>query len=399
MANKIRIAAGLDLGSTSTRMVICAIEGEGIRFLGHGEAPATSWSRGRLNDPAALTHSIRFAMQEAERRAQVSPESVVLGVGGPNVSGMNSRGLYEFGRKRQIENDDLRYSVELAARVRLEDDRLVLQICPQDFTLDGRAGYRNPRGIMCSRLEANVHVVTASAQEHQALIAALHNAHLAVEESIFEAVAGAYAAVLPEDRARGVCIVDIGAQSTHIALYDGDALLLASTLPIAGDHFTRDISYILKMNYDDAEHLKREYGWAMTGLTSDNSLIELPSPEGRAPREAPRSTINEILEARAEELLGHIYDEIRRVGMEQSLLEGVVLTGGGAQLNGMCDVAERVLNCQVRNGLTIGIQDWPDELDTPVWTNAAGLAMYSGRLKMKTELKRNVGGLTGTMSR
>jgi cell division protein FtsA len=77
----------------------------------------------------------------------------------------------------------------------------------------------------------------------------------------------------------------------------------------------------------------------------------------------------------------------------------VVLTGGGAQLNGMCDVAERVLNCQVRNGLPIGIQDWPDELDTPVWTNAAGLAMYSGRLKMKTELKRNVGGLTGTMSR
>lgn len=391
MASKIRLAAGLDLGSTNTRMVICAIENEGIRFLGHGEAPSTAWNRGKLHDQLALTESIRFAMLEAERRAQVSPETVVVGLGGPNVTGANSRGLYEFGRKRQIEHDDLRYAVELAARVRLEENQMVLQVCPQDFTLDGRAGYRNPRNILCGRLEANVHIVTASAQEHQGLIASLHQAHLGVEETVFEAVAAAYAAVLPEDRARGVCLVDIGAQSTQIAIYDGDALLLAATLPVAADHFTRDISYILKVNYDDAEHLKREYGWAMSGLTSDNSLIEIPSPEGRAPREAPRATLDEILEARAEELLGHVYEEIRRAGMEQSLLEGVVLTGGGALLSGMCDVAERVLNCQVRNGLPVGIEDWPDELDSPIWTTAAGLAMYSGRIKLKAEWKRNVG--------
>ena len=392
MASKVRLAAGLDLGSTNTRMVICALENEGVRFLGYGEAPSTAWNGGKLHDQLALTESVRFAMQEAERRAQVSPETVVVGLGGPNVTGINSRGLYEFGRKRQIENDDLRYAVELAARVRLEENQMVLQVCPQDFTLDGRAGYRNPRSIQCARLEANVHIVTASAQEHQGLISSLHQAHLGVEETVFEAVAAAYAAVLPEDRARGVCMVDIGAQSTQIAIYDGDALLLAATLPVAGDHFTRDISYILKVNYDDAEHLKREYGWAMSGLTSDNSLIEIPSPEGRAPREAPRATLDEILEARAEELLGHVYEEIRRAGMEQSLLEGVVLTGGGALLSGMCDIAERILNCQVRNGLPVGIEDWPDQLDSPIWTTAAGLAMYSGRIKLKTEWKRHVGG-------
>lgn len=392
MANKVRLAAGLDLGSTNTRMVICALENEGLRFLGWGEAPSTGWNRGKLHDQQALTESVRFAMQEAERRAQVSPESVVVGIGGPNVTGINSRGLYEFGRKRPIENDDLRYAVELAARVRLEENQMVLQVCPQDFTLDGRAGYRNPRNIICARLEANVHIVTGSAQEHQGIVSALHQAHLAVEESTFEAVAAAYAAVLPEDRARGVCLVDIGAQSTHVAIYDGDALLLAATIPIAGDHFTRDISYILKVNYDDAEHLKREYGHAISGLTADNSVIEIPSPEGRAPREAPRATINEILEARAEELLGYVYDEIRRAGMEQSLLEGVVLTGGGALLSGMCDIAERILNCQVRNGLPVGVEDWPEQLDSPVWTTAAGLAMYSGRLKLKSEWKRSVSG-------
>jgi cell division protein FtsA len=124
-------------------------------------------------------------------------------------------------------------------------------------------------------------------------------------------------------------------------------------------------------------------------------LIEIPSPEGRAPRESPRQQLNEILEARAEEIIERVYAEILRVGMEQSLLEGAILTGGGALLSGMCDVAERVMNCQARNGLATGIEDWPQELDTPVWTTAAGLAMYSGRLKLKRDWKRATAGLAG----
>ncbi len=398
MANKTKLAVGLDLGSTATRVVICALEGESLKFLGHGEAPVQAWSRGRVNDQGALTESIRFALHEAEVRAQVSPDSAVIGLGG-SVAGINSRGLYEFGRRRDIEPDDLRYAVELAARVRLEEDRQVLQICPQDFTLDGRAGYRNPKGMTCARLEAHVHIVTASAQDHQALITAMHQAHLAVDESVHEAIAAGYASVLPEDRARGVAVIDIGAQSTHLAVYDGDALLLVATIPVAGDHMTRDISWLLKVNYEDAESLKKEYGCAMTGIESEHSLIEIPSLEGRSPREAPRYQLNEILEARAEEIFEKIYSEIMRVGMEQSLLEGAILTGGGAMLPGMCDMAEKILNCQARNGLAIGIDKWPDELDTAIWTVAAGLAMYSGRLRLKRDVKRAANGLAGLVLR
>ncbi|HEY7303890.1 MAG TPA: cell division protein FtsA [Bryobacteraceae bacterium] len=394
MGNKTKLATGLDLGSSATRVVICALEDDSLRFLGYGEAPVQGWNRARLVDQEALTQSIRFALHEAELRSQASPESAVIGIGGC-VSGVNSRGVYEFGRRRDIEPDDLRYAVELAARVRLEDDRQVLQICPQDFTLDGRAGYRNPKGIQCARLEANVHVVTVSMQDHQGLVSAVHQAHLAVEESIFEAIAAAYAAILPEDRARGAVLIDIGAQSTHLAVYDGDALLHATAVPVGADHFTRDISWLLKVNYEDAENLKREYGCATTGAVSDNSLVEIPSAEGRAMREAPRRQLNEILEARAEELFERVYAEILRVGMEQSLLEGAVLTGGGSMLAGMCDMAERILNCQARNGLSMGIDGWPKELDNPVWTTAAGLAMYSGRLKMKRDWKRVPAGLAG----
>src|SRR3954451_14894583 len=358
MANKSKLAVGVDLGSTSTRVVICALENESLRFLGFGQAPCQAWSRGRLNDQTALTESIRFALHEAETRAQASPESAVIGVGG-SVAGINSRGLYEFGRRRDIEADDLRYAVELGARVRLEEDRQVLQICPQDFILDGRAGYRSPKGMSCARLEANVHVVTASVQDHQAIVSAVHQSHLAVEESIFEGIAAAYAAVMPEDRARGVAVVDIGAQSTHLAVYDGDALLLATAIPVGSDHMTRDVSWLLKVNYEDAENLKREYGSAVAGLVADSSLIEIPSAEGRGMREASRRQFDEELEARGEEIFEGVYAEEVRVGMEQSLLEGIVLTGGGAMLPGMCDLAERILNCQARNGLPIGIENWP----------------------------------------
>jgi len=387
LSGKSKLAVGLDLGSSSTRVVICALEDFTTRFLGYGEAPVQAWNKARLGDQEALAESIRQALKEAEKKAQASPDSALIGVGGC-VNGVNSRGIYEFGRRREIEPGDLKYAVELAARVRLEEDREILQICPQDFTLDGRAGYRNPKGILGARLEANILVVTVSLHEHQAIVSAVHRSHLAVEESVFEGIASAYAAVVPEDRARGAAIVDIGAQSTELAIYDGDSLLLAMSIPIGGDHFTRDVAWLFKVNYDFAEGLKREFGSAVADSAPENTLVELPSAEGRGVREASCRQLNEILEARAEQIFERVYEEVLRVGMEQSLLEGVVITGGGALLPGMCDVAERLMHCQARKGLALGIEDWPNELDNPMWTTAGGLAMYSGRLRLKRDWKR-----------
>jgi cell division protein FtsA len=390
---------GLDAGSTRTRCVICGIQDGRLRYLGHGDAEAAGWSKGRLADQHALAGSMRQAVQEAESRAHQLVDACVAGLGGTAVQGGYCRGVYEFGRPREIQQDDLEYAVERATRVRLEHDRILMHVFPQDFVLDGRAGYRNPRRATAARLEANVHAITASAHEHEALVDAVHQAHLAVEETVFEPVASAYAAVISEDRARGVALLDIGAHSTDLVVYDGEAMMLAASLPVWSDHFTRDIAFVLKTSYEDAERLKQEYGCAMLGLTADNSLIEVPSAEGRAPREARRRELNEILEARAEELFMYVRAEIHKVGMEQNLLEGIVLSGGGSLLNGMCDMAERVLNCPARNGLAIGIENWPEDLDTPVWTAAAGLAMYSARLKTRRDIRRKAPGLVGMVLR
>src|SRR6266403_2753646 len=181
MTSKTQLAVGLDAGSSRSRCIICALDGDQLRYLGHGLAPAAGWAKGRIADQEALAESIRAAVMDAERGAQVSVEGVTAGIGGTSVAGAQSRGLYEFGRPREVDAEDLAYAVKLASDVRLERDRMLLHVLPQDFTLDGRAGFRRPQKNVCSRLEANVHIITCSFQEHQALIAASHLAHLAVE--------------------------------------------------------------------------------------------------------------------------------------------------------------------------------------------------------------------------
>lgn len=399
MPSKVQLAVGLDAGSWRTRCVVCALEQDRLRYLSHGLAISEGWQKGRITDPEAVTKSIRAAVAEAERGGRFPVEAVTVGVGGGSIRGAQSRGLYEFRPPREIEQDDLEWAVEDAIQVRLERDRMVLHVLPQDFTLDGRAGHRKPLRGVCSRLESNVHIITASVQEHQAVVTAVQAAHLAVEETVFEPMAAAYAALLPEERARGAALIDLGLESTGVVIYDGDRLVLASHVPVTSGHLTRDIAYMFRIDYEDAECLKQQYGCAVVGLASESTWIEVPSADGRAPRELRRVELIEVLEARADQLFGFVQTEIRRAGMEHNLLEGVVLTGGGALLPGMWEMAERRLDCQACLGLAKGIADWPEELNTPAWTTAAGLAMYSAKLKLQRPAERRPKGLMGLVMR
>ncbi len=395
MPDKRLYAVGLDLGGAHTRCVVCVLESGRIRFLGYGHAESYGWVKGRIVDQKAAADSVLAALREAEKSAQVSVESAVVGLGGPTARGANARGVIELGRPREIEQRDVNRAVNRATYVQLMDDRMVLQLFPQDFVVDDHPGHRDPRGMMASRLEANVHLITASTQEHNTVVGVVNLAHLSVEETVFEPVAACYAAVLPEERREGVALVDVGAHSTDVVVYYGEALQLATTLPLCADHFTRDLAVGVCVNFEDAECIKRQFGSAVSANTATNSLVELPAKENREPREVPRRLLNEILEARAQELFSFVEREVARVGMERALMGGLVLTGGGTNLPGLCDVAEEALKCQARKGLPVGIADWPEEIDGTDWTTVAGLAMYSGRLKLQTEVERQTTGLLG----
>ena len=232
--------------------------------------------------------------------------------------------------------------------------------------------------MIASRLEANVHLITASTQEHNALVGAVNQAHLAVEETVFEPLAACYAAVLPEDRREGIAVVDIGAQSTDVVVYYGDALQLAASLPICGDHFTRDLARGLCVSYEDAELLKRQFGCA---VASDHRR---QLRRGAAPAREPRA-------ARSAAPADQPDSGGARRGAVQVRAPGARARGHGPRADRAawfspaaaprCRPVRRgrgaCCSCQARKGLAVGIMDWPEEIDSAAWTTAAGLAMYS----------------------
>lgn len=399
MAAKIIYAVGLDAGSFKTRLAICALEGGRLRLLGCSSVESQGWMRGRIADQGAVADSVLAALREGERSAGIQVDSAVVGIGGPTVRGANARGAVDLGFTREIEQRDVNRAVDRALKAQLPDDRMILQLFPQDCVVDGHPGHLDPRQMMASQLEINVHLLIGGIQEHHSLVGAVNQAHLTVEETVFEAFASWYASVPEEDRREGLAVVDIGAQSTELAVYYGDSMRLVSTVPVCGDHFTRDLAQGLCLSFDDAEAVKLNYGCAVSQNSPENVQVELPMPEDRELRYAQRRFVNEILEARAEELFRFVRAELVRVSMEHALVGGVFLTGGGARLPDLWDVAERELQCQAHYGLVSGIVNWPDSMKDPEWTTAAGLAMYSAKLKAQAEQTREEAGWLGKILR
>jgi len=397
--DKVLPAVGLDAGGETTRCVICLLEHSRLRLLGVGGAPSQGWVKSGIADQSAAAESMHKAVREAEHAAQISVESATVGVGGIRVRGGNSHDRLKLGRPREVRQSDVNRAIRLAARVQLLEDRMILQLFPQDFVVDDQPGHLDPRSMWASSIEANIHLISTSVAEHNCLVGAVNQAHLAVEDTVIEGLAACYAAVLPEERRDGIAVLDIGAQSTELVIFHGEAMQLASSVRICGDHFTGDVARALCISYEDAARLKEEYGCAVADATPRNVWVEVPSTNERSPREESRRLLNRILEARAQELFEHVLHELRRVHMHRCLLGGVVLTGAGARLDGICDMAERVLGCQARYGLAVGIQDWPKALEDPAWTTAAGLSMYSARLKMHGEIERQSIGVLGRILR
>ncbi len=392
MPDRAMEAVGVDAGSDRTRVVVLLLENGCVRLAGFAESPSQGWDKSRIADPKAVAESIHEAVREAEHCAQIPVESAVLGAGGLTVGCGAGRGGYENGYVRDFAQRDLDLVLERASHVQVGEGQMLLHVCVRDFSVDGRPGVRDPRGRPGSHLEAFVNVITFSTQEHEALVAAAHQAELMVEETVFEPLAAAYACLRAEQRRAGVALLDIGAESTDLIVYRGDSVALACSLPLAGSYFTRDVVRGLEVSWEEAEAVKLQYGCALRGLSGDSSLIEVPAPPGRTPREMPRSKLSFILEARALQLFRLVRRELVRARVHEELMGGILLCGGAARLNGMCDVAEMVLKCQAGWGLPTGIRDWPPALVDPAWTTAAGLAMYSARLKHKEQMERARGG-------
>jgi cell division protein FtsA len=240
-------------------------------------------------------------------------------------------------------------------------------------------GSRAPVGILGARLEVNVHIITGSQSSTQNILACVNRAGVQVAEHVVEQLAAAESVLTDDEKGLGVALVDIGGGTTDIAIYEGGSLWHTAVVGVGGDHFTQDIAVGLRTPVPDAEKIKRKCGCALSAMVDEDETMEVASVGGRKPRVMARRILSEILQPRAEEIFHLVWDDIRRAGYEKVLNSGIVLTGGGAILDGMPEIAEQIFDLPIRRGYPGDVGGLTDHVASPTFATAVGLVMYAAR--------------------
>ena len=381
MARKERYIVGLDVGTSKVTAVVGELlDNSTLEIVGLGVAESRGIRRGVVVNLEAAVESIKKAIDEAELMAGVEIDSVHLGLSGPHIKGFNSRGVIAVaGKNREITRDDVRRAIDAAKAVSLPTGREILHVLPQDFVVDEQDGIGAPVGMTGARLEVNVHIVTGSQSATQNIVACVNRAGVAVAETVVEQLAASESVLTEDEKELGVALVDIGGGTTDFAVFERGSLWHTGVLPVGGDHFTNDIAVGLRMPIPEAEKLKRRSGCALTAIVPENETMDVASIAGRRARTMSRRVLSEILQPRAEEICHLFWDEIRRAGYEKSLNSGIVLTGGGAMLDGMAEIAEQIFDLPVRRSSPEGVGGLADHVNNPAFATAVGLGVYTHR--------------------
>ncbi len=369
----------LDIGSTKVCVLIAEMKEDGrVEIVGKGTAGHKGARKGAIIDVPATVDAIKRATEEAELMAGVEVERAVAGVAGPSVRSFNSRQVVAVAAKnREIGREDIARALDAARSVPIPSEYEILHVLPREFVVDGQDGVEDPLGMVGSRLEADVHVVTLPVATTQNLLNCINRAGIEVSEMVLKPLAAGAAVLTSDEKELGVVLADIGGGTTEIAVWRQGALVHTSVLPIGGDHFTNDLAVVLKTPVFDAERLKKKYGSALAALISEEESIDVPLTGGRGVQPVSRRLIGEILQPRAEELLSLLWEEATRDNPAQEMRAGLVLTGGGADLDGMLEVAEQVLGgSAVRRGVPKGFGGLSDVVAGPEWACAAGLLVH-----------------------
>src|SRR3954464_13389301 len=381
MARRERYLVGLDVGTSRVTAVVGESMDDGsLDIVGIGVAESRGIKRGVVVNVDAAVDSIKKAIEEAELMAGVEIDSVHLALSGPHIKGFNSRGVIAVaGKNREITRDDVRRAIDAAKAVALPTGREILHVLPQDFVVDDQDGIGAPVGMTGARLEVNVHIVTGGTTATQNIVACVNRAGLTVVDTVIEQLAASEAVLTPDEKELGVALLDIGGGTTDLAIFERGSLWHTGVVGIGGDHFTNDVAVGLRTPLPDAEKLKRKCGCALSSLVGEDETMDVASVGGRKPRLMPRRVLSEILQPRAEEIFHQVWDEIRRAGYEKSLNSGIVLTGGGAILDGMPEIAEQIFDLPIRRGTPAGVGGRADHVNSPTFATGVGLVLYGYR--------------------
>ncbi len=381
LTKKERYIVGIDIGTTKVTAIVSEVTEDGrLEIIGIGSTGSKGLRKGMVISLEQTVESIKRVVEEAELMAGVEIESAYVGLAGGHITGFNSRAVVAITSKtREICREDVYRAIEAAKAIPLPSDREIVHVLPQEFVVDGHDGIFDPTEMTGARLEANVHIITASTTAIQNIVTCVNRAGMEVIETVLEQLAAAEACLTDDERELGVALLDIGGGTTDIAIFDKGTIWHTSVLPTGGDHFTNDVAVGLRTPILEAEKIKKKYGCALATMVSEEDTIEVRGVGGRKPRILGRQILADILQPRAEEICHLVFQEIRRAGYERVLNSGVVITGGSASLEGLPEVAERVFDMPIRRGVPAGIGGLVDVVASPSYAAGVGLVLYGLR--------------------
>lgn len=370
------LLVGLDIGTSKVVTLVGEVTADGkIELISIGTCPSKGLKRGVVINIDATVASIQTSVEAAETMAECQIHSAYTGISGSHVKSINSHGIVAI-RDQEVMQVDVDRVIDAARAVAIPADQKILHVLPQEYIIDHQDGIREPIGMSGVRLEAKVHIVTGAVSAAQNIVKCVKRCGLDVADIILEQLASSYAVLTEDERELGVCLVDIGAGTTDIAVFNQGAISHTAVIPIAGDQVTSDIAIALRTPTASAEAIKLKYASALSEDIKGDEMLDVDGVGERPGREISRKHLAEVVEARYEELFNLVKAELKRSGFEKKLAAGVVLTGGAAGIQGGLTLAESIFKIPVRLGVPVGISGLPNVIHNPAYATGVGLLLH-----------------------
>ncbi len=374
------ISVGIDIGSTKIVACIGKVENGAIDIIGVGKSTNQGIKKGVIVDIEETVSSISAALEEAERMSGMSVQSAVVGISGPHIQSEESKGVIAVSRTDgEISETDTVRALDAAKAIPNKPNREVLHVLPKSFLIDGQDESRDPIGMTGIRLEVNTHIISTSTNAIKSITKALDQAGVKITDIVFSPIATAKVLLSKRQMDIGVILIDIGATATSYVVYEEGDLISSGVIPIGSTHITNDIAIGLRTNIDIAETIKTKYGYALPDKVSEKEEIDLNKISKDEQGLASVKYIAEIIEARLNEIFLMTKDELRKVGRDGTLPAGVILTGGGAKIDGILELTKSTMCLPTQVGKPVlEVTGIVDKLDDPVYATSIGL-MYWGK--------------------
>lgn len=394
------ISVGLDIGSTKVVACVGKFENSSIDIIGIGKSLNQGMRKGSIVDIEETVSAISAALEEAERMAGMPITSAIVGIDGAHIESEDSKGVIAVSRADgEITETDIDRVVEAARAIPNKPNREVLHVIPKTYVIDGRDGVKDPIGMQGIRLELDAHIISTSSNAIKSTVKCVEQSGLSPLEVVFSPLASSKLLLSKRQMEIGVVLIDIGAAGTSYAVFEEGDLISCGVVPIGSSHITNDVAIGLRTSLDVAELLKIKHGYALPDKVAEKEEVRLSTFDKKDEGVASVRYVAEIIEARLNEILSIVQDKLKAIGRDGTLPAGVILTGGGAKIEGIVELTKETLRLPAQIGVPLSeISGLVDKLEDPVYATSVGLMLW-GREKGHARVMSENSNMTGALKK